>query len=956
MKKLIFVFAFLAIAALALAACQPAPPAETIVETVVVEKEAETVVETVEVEKEVVVTQVVEVAPEMPERYGAWVDRVVVSTFEQDQALPRLKAGVADIYADTLVDPDLFNEVEADDDLGAAVAVTGKSVDIHVNPAEFEEGYNPFTDAGLREALQYLLDREYAAKEIHGGLAYPKYVALSVNLPEYVNIIDTVKSLEGKYAYNPEVGKAKVAERMEAMGAELVDGKWVKDGEPVVVHFIIRTDLWKNKEIGDMFSDALEEAGFTVDRMYKTRDEASPLVFGGDPAAGEWNLYIGGWGSGGLARDESWVWGFFYTKLGLGVPLWQAYEVPEEPYGAAEKLWNGEFETLDERTDLMREATEFYTAWNTHMFVVELPGFQPYREGVHSAYDLAAGIGSSDLWPYTIRWDDQVGGTINFAQKSLYVEPWNPIAGSNWAYDQAIQAATNDKGVFLDPYTGLNRPQRIESAEVDVVEGTPVNKTLDWVTLNFVDQIDVPGDAWVDWDAENQQWITEEEMAAKAQSAKEKVDLANAKATELAGAVDFEAFDDTAAKAYLASLAQEYGLAELDVDAVFVDDAAAALVDKVAEIAAADDPAAALAEYGVSFLSEQDAATFEMAEKDPATAKMKTVVYYPEGMLETIKWHDGSNLSVADFVYNMIMTFDRGKSESPLYDEAAAQSVSAYLSHFKGVRIVSTDPLVIETYDDGTSQLDAENLVTTWWPQNAQAWHLLAIASLAEENGELAYSGDKADANGVEWTSFIAGPSLDVLSNYLEQATGESYIPFAAAMGDYLDAAEADARYANLKQFYDVYGHYWIGTGPFYLTEVDTTNKTAVLLRNEDYPDSAAKWAIFGQPMLADIEIDGAGQVVKGQDATFDVYVTFNDEPYPDANLEKVSYLVFDESGMLLTQGEAEEVEEGTFSVVIPGDATSSFTTGALKLQVVAVSNAVAVPGVGTSEFVAVEP
>jgi peptide/nickel transport system substrate-binding protein len=282
--------------------------------------------------------------------------------------------------------------------------------------------------------------------------------------------------------------------------------------------------------------------------------------------------------------------------------------------------------------------------------------------------------------------------------------------------------------------------------------------------------------------------------------------------------------------------------------------------------------------------------------------------------------------------------------------------VSAYLSHFKGVRIVSTDPLVIETYDDGISQLDAENLVTTWWPQNAQAWHLLAIASISEENGELAYSGDKADANEVEWTSFIAGPSLEILSNNLDQAASESYIPFASAMGDYLDTAEVDARYANLKQFYDVYGHYWIGTGPFYLTEVDTTNKTAVLLRDDGYPDSAAKWAIFGQPMLADVEIDGAGQVVKGQEASFDVYVTFNDEPYPDANLEKVSYLVFDESGTLLTQGEAEKVEEGTFSVVLSGDVTSSFTTGALKLQVVAVSNAVAVPGVGSSEFVVVEP
>ena len=937
-KRLFFVFALILIASMALASCGPketATPTAPPTEVPPTEAPAPTAI---------------------PAPKGAWVDKVVVSTFEEDQAIPRLKAGEADIYADTLVDSETYNEVMSDENLDAAVAVTGKSVDIHVNPVEFTEGFNPFTDPGLREALQYLLDRDYAAKEIHGGLAYPKYTALSVNLPEYVNVIDTVKSIESKYHYNMDLGKAKVAERMEALGAEMQDGVWVKDGEPVVIHFAIRSDLWKNKEIGDMFSDALEEAGFTVDRMYGTRDELSPKVYSDDPAAGEWNLYIGGWGAEGLARDESWVWGFFYTDLGLGVPLWQDYVVPDDAYEVAKKLWNGEFDSIEERTELMKQAVEFYTAWNTHMFVVELPGFQPYRAGIKTAYDLAAGIGSSDLWPYTIRWEGQEGGTVNFAQKSLYIEPWNPIAGSNWAYDMSIQAATNDKGVFLDPYTGLARPERIEKAEVDVVNGTPVKKTLDWVDLNFVDTVEVPGDAWVDWDAENQKWITADEMTAKVKDAQSKVDAINIKAAELADAVDFETFDADAAKAYLSDLAQAYGLENLDMDAIFADDAAAALEDKVAEIAADDHPVAALAAYGVDFLEGQDPETFALTKKDYTTAKMKSVVYYPADLFDTVKWQDGSNLSIADFVYNMILTFDRGKPESALYDEAAESSLNALLSHFKGVKIVSTDPLIIETYDDGVSQLDAENLVSTWWPQNAQAWHVLAIASAAEANGELAYSGDKADANEVEWTSFIAGPSLDILKTYLDDAAANDTIPYENVMSNYVADGEAAARYANLANFYDTYGHFWVGTGPFIITEVDTTNKTAVLVKYEDYPDSADKWAIFGQPMLADVEIDGDAQVVKGQDAIFDAYVTFNGDPYPSDQIAKVSYLVFDENGNLMTQGEAEMTEEGAYSITIPGDVTGGFSAGSLNLQVVAVSNAVAVPGVGSMDFVVVEP
>ncbi len=886
---------------------------------------------------------------------GAWVDEVVVSTFDQEQAIARLKAGDVDIYADTLTDPDLLKEVKSNPDLEAAQTATGSMVDIHVNPTEFKEGFNPFHDPKIREALHWLLDREYVAKNIQGGLATPMYTALSPNMPEYVNIIDTMKALEAKYRYNPEKGQQVIADRMKALGAEMKDGKWYMNGEPVVVHFLIRTDLWKNKQIGDLFSDQLEKAGFTVDRQYKTRDETSPIVFGSDPTDGTWNLYIGGWGNSAIPRDESSNWGFFYTKLGIGVPLWQAYNPPKEAFEIAKKLWNGQYDTIQERTELMRKAAEMFTAWNTHMFVVMLTGFQPYRKGLSVAYDLAAGIGGSDLWPYTIRWADKTGGTVKFAEKSLFIDPWNPVDGSNWAYDLAVQAATNDKGVFMDPYTGLARPERVEKAEIDVVKGTPVQKTLDWVDLKFVDKIDVPGDAWVDWDAKAQKWITADEMNAKIQAAKDKVDKAKATAKDLASKV--ETIDENSVKTYLADLAKAYGV-DVDVEAYFKDkDAAKALTDKVAEINKADDKAAALAAYGVDFLSQQDAATFDLAGKDLyKTAKMVSIVTYPKDLFQKVTWQDGSHLSVGDFVYNMILTFDRGKKDSAIYDESAADNLAAYLSHFKGVKIVSTDPLTIATYDDGVATLDAENLVTTWFPQHAQGWDVLSIAAAAEADGKLAFSSDKADKKKAEWTSFIAGPSLKILAQYLDEAAKNNTIPYAPTLKKYITTDEAKTRYANLQKFYKEYGHFWVGNGPFILTQVDTTNKTAVLKRYEAFSEQSDKWSIFGAPMLATVEIDGDAQVVQGKDASFDAYVTFKDKPYPSDQLEKVEYLVFDENGNMLTRGEAKMSEEGTYQITIPGDVTSKFTAGSLKLEVVAVSKAVAVPGVASFDFVVVAP
>ena len=58
----------------------------------------------------------------------------------------------------------------------------------------------------------------------------------------------------------------------------------------------------------------------------------------------------------------------------------------------------------------------------------------------------------------------------------------------------------------------------------------------------------------------------------------------------------------------------------------------------------------------------------------------------------------------------MIQYFDLAKPESKLYDESQVPDFESIMSYFKGVKIVSTDPLIIETYVD-TFDLDAEVLI-----------------------------------------------------------------------------------------------------------------------------------------------------------------------------------------------------------------------------------------------------
>lgn len=806
--------------------------------------------------------------PPMPEptptqppttRRGGWLDKIVVSVVEGDSVITQLQAGAIDLYGVGLSSKDLA-AIEAAG-LKKSVEIGGTFYELTFNPygPVFDNGkLNPFASAKVREAINWLVDRDYINQEIYAGGGLPKFFSIVTNYPDYANLADVARRLEAKYAYNPDKAKEVITAEMEAMGATLVDGKWTYNGEPVTLIFLIRTDHdGTRKPLGDYVANQLESIGFTVDRQYKTSSEASPIWVGGNVAEGQWHIYTGAWGANAIDRDMGDNFQFYSTAQSAYSfsTLWQAYDCGEEFEKLADDLAYNRFTSLDERREAFAKALEMDAACALRVWLIDGASYAPYNPNVSVTYDIAAGIGNSALWPYTIRFVDQEGGTLKYGNSDLFVDPWNPIAGSNWSFDAAVQRATSSGGVMSDPHTGLVWPHRIERAEVTVQEGLPVDVTLDWVKLDFAPEIPVPADALVDWDAEKQVFIT-------------------------------------------------------------------------------------------------------AAEKFPegTTAKVKSVVYYPADLFETVKWHDGSPLSVADIVMSMIMAFDPGKEGSAIYDEAQVASVESFLSVFKGFKIVSTEPLVIEYYSDAF-QLDAELNVATLWPAYAYGeapWHTVALGNLAEAAGELAYSADKADLKQVEWTSFIGGPSLDILANHLATAASESYIPYAPTLGQYLTAEEAAARYANLQNFYNEHSHFWVGTGPYVLDEVFTTEKTATLVHNPDYPDLADRWVRFGEPKIAEVEVNGPAQVEIGSEATFDVFVTFGGEPYPADEIKEVKYLLYDATGAVVSVGTATAVADGQYSVVLPADVTSTIAAGSSKVEVAVIPIPVAIPTFQALEFVMV--
>ncbi|MCD6261117.1 MAG: ABC transporter substrate-binding protein [Thaumarchaeota archaeon] len=788
---------------------------------------------------------------------GPWVDEVVFSSVADDAtAISMLEAGEAHLYYYGLTDPELFKKVKASPNLWYAMSY-GSYNELTFNPVgpEFPATgeLNPFWDPKIREAMNYLVDRKYIADELCGGLAVPRYLAITPSFPDYARLIDVAKKLELKYSYNFEKAKAIITEEMKKLGAELVNGKWQYKGKPVTIKFIIRVED-ERKEIGDYVASQLEKLGFTVERMYKTSKEAAPLWLFGDPAEGKWHIYTGGWVTTVIARDESDNFDFFYTPRGIPVPLWQAYKPAPEFDEVAKRLATKDYASWEERNELMAKALELSMKDSVRVWLVNSLTAWVARKGVKQAYDLAGGFYGARLWPYTLRFEGKVGGTAKIVtQAKIPIEPWNPLGGSDWVYDTMIYRATYDPPLMPDPYTGLYWPLKVVKAEVYVKRGIPVTKTLDWLSLKFVDKIEVPTDAWYGWDAKEHKILT---------------------------------------------------------------------------------------------------------APDGLTAKAKVVLHFRDDLFEH-KWHDGTKISLADFIFNYIITFDRADNASAVFDESYLETFKAFKEYFKGFKIVSKKPLVLELYTDNVypdAEWIAANVASWFYPQGDYGpapWHMITIGLLAEEKGLAAFTAAKADKLGVERLNYITGATLDTLKRMLDEAIATKYIPYKEVLGKYITEDEAVARYEALKKWYEEKGHFWIGDGPFYLESVDATAHVITIKANREYPDTADKWMIFGEPKIPEVAVEGPSNVISGLGSAFNVKVTFKGEPYKISDIDSVKYIIVDAKGRVTAVGTAKAVEDGLWSVGLSAADTSALPPGSTKLLVAVTSKLVSIPVIKETSFTA---
>lgn len=752
------------------------------------------------------------------------------------EALARLEAGDLAIYAAPTSNPDAVAQIAASPNLEGYLSY-GSYNELTFNPVgptfPGTGKLNPFAVPRIREAMNWLVDREGVRHEIMGGMSTPRWLPLNTASRDYALLADVARGLELTYRHDKALAQQVIAQEMLALGASYASNQWCFNGEPVELIFLIRVEDHR-MPIGDYLADELESIGFTVNRQYKTSREASAIWVQTDPAEGLFHIYTGGWVTTEVTRDLSDNFAFFYTSMGLDWPLWQAYTPMPEFYELARQLRDHEFASLEERRMMMVQALEWALEDSVRIWVQDNLSITPRRAEVRYASDASGGINSSWLWPHTLERTGTFTRSLNIGVPVLFQEPWNPLNGSSGLYDMTFIHATSDNGVVPDPYNGLVWSQRIAGATVVAEAGLPISRTLDWVTLQFAPSIVIPADAWVDWDPATEHFLTAAEVYTQ-----------------------------------------------------------------------------------------------------PQSARIKSVVTYPPNLFTTVTWHDGSPFSIADVVLNMILSLDRD------------------WVNIRGVRIISQNPLIIETYTDAY-QIDAERNVITWWPTYSTgpgAWHTLALGLLVEANREGAFTSWEADEWGVPWLDYANWPGSIPLERRLATAQAQNLIPYAPTLGAYITTPQAQARWSALATWYAARGHFWVGTGPLYLEQALKSLGQLALRAYPAYPDAPDRWDALIEAPLAEVTLTGPDDVPQGVVATFDVHVTLAGAPYPTADIESVRYLLINAQNEIAFTGDASAVANGLWRVTLTPAQSTQLPLGGNRLEVIVSPKRIAITAVATHAF-----
>ena len=381
-----------------------------------------------------------------------------IQYLDESTALEEVRNGNLDVYY-SKISSDRLEDHKARQGLQVYDS-TGGSYSILVNPAKTDV-FNPFSDTDIRFAINYLVDRKLIVNELMNGYGSAIISYYGPSDPEYLTVIEKLETFNFKY--NPILANKIITAALEENGAIKVDGKWQINSQPIEIIMFIRNDDPVRKSIGEILAMQLEDIGFTVKKDFGDLNKAFVVVYGSNPADLKWHLYTEGWGRSAFVRYDATGLAQMYAPWfsnmpGFNDPSYWNYK-NEKIDNVTTKIYTGDFETRDQRTQLVQKALDNGVNESVRVFLASTVDQYVVNERVKGVInDFGAGV-PSRFTPINAQ-----NGNDEFivGVKQIYQGAWNPVMGFTDKYSGQIWDVISDPGVFKHPFTGKTIPVRTD--------------------------------------------------------------------------------------------------------------------------------------------------------------------------------------------------------------------------------------------------------------------------------------------------------------------------------------------------------------------------------------------------------------------------------------------------------------------------------------------------------------
>ncbi|HKZ63845.1 MAG TPA: ABC transporter substrate-binding protein [Thermoplasmata archaeon] len=412
------------------------------------------------------------VEPRQPPTEGPWLDEIVFAEqLDRSLALTEIIAGNWDTIMFDITAPADKRRAQDATELDTFPAY-GLFDQITVNPMEQnltvqDPGCggiankprfprNPFAIQEIREAMQWLVDRDFVVREIYGGFAIPFRTPFHPRSPDYGRAIVDMMQLEDYYAYDPVRAQSIIVNALQKAGWFISnDGFWHDPADCLVTVKILRRTQDERFQLGAYYGTLLSQIGFNVQLIGVT---GAGIPYGGVPNENLWHMYTAGWIQTALqAWDDGQL--YFYAGCGFPTPYWcrgpPTYEPPTELVDIAETLAFGEYTSLDQRAQLIRDGATQAMAEGIAMFMDARQSTWINNKRMDNiVWDLFGGL-TNEFGLKAAKVPEvagvQTGRVLNLI---MFRDGWNPWVFPGWLYDTVQRRQMTDVAMTLHPHTG----------------------------------------------------------------------------------------------------------------------------------------------------------------------------------------------------------------------------------------------------------------------------------------------------------------------------------------------------------------------------------------------------------------------------------------------------------------------------------------------------------------------